>query len=272
MNEVMVDYERGCYYGYMGMASDSDNIGFKGDPDVNSQTLKIDIEMAIAMTKGYEKNGNIIRTCILSSHPKSKALEKEFEKYPKLITHSKISNTKGSMPVSGHYKRPLSLDGIKIKENVLKKSNYGNINYPFHFKYIAVLIAKYHIVNKLEVWKDICETDIFGIWEPVSPFKNIEAKEDPLILLLRVYELQSEYPRDNIDFDYHDFYANLEGDTILTVKEPVINDKNFYKIQLRLDDILMKHGALRKKEIFINKENKKDNTVRIKTIKTEPKS
>ena len=156
--------------------------------------------------------------------------------------------------------------------NILKKSNYGNIDYPFHFKYIAVLIAKYHIVNKLDVWKDICETDIFGIWEPVSPFKNIDAKEDPLILLLRVYELQSEYPRDCIDFDFHDFYARLESDTILTVEEPVISGKNFYKIQLRLDDILMKHGALRKKEIFINKENKKDNTVRIKTIKTQPKS
>ena len=120
--------------------------------------------------------------------------------------------------------------------------------------------------------KDICDTDIFGIWEPVSPFKNIEGKKDPLILLLRVYELQSEYPRDYIDFNFHDFYANLESDTILTVKEPVINDKKILKIQLRLDDILMKHDALRKKEIFINKENKNDTTVRIKTIKTQPKS
>ena len=128
MNEKTVDYESGCYYGHMGIASDKYNICFKYDPNINSQTLKIDIEMAIAMTQGYEKNGNIFRTCILSSHPRSKALQKKFEKYPKLITHSKISKTRGNIPVSNPSNRPLSFDGIKIKENVLKKSNYGNIS------------------------------------------------------------------------------------------------------------------------------------------------
>ena len=78
VNEFDVKFESGKYYSYVGMASDSGNLNHDDCPDINSQTLKIDVEMAIAMTEGYKKNGDMFRTCIMSSSPRSKALEKDF--------------------------------------------------------------------------------------------------------------------------------------------------------------------------------------------------
>lgn len=250
VDEFDVKFESGKYYSYVGMASDSGNLNHDDCPDINSQTLKIDVEMAIAMTEGYKKNGDMFRTCIMSSSPRSKALEKDFLKYPKLITHNKIDSTKGNTPLSGRSGRPLSFAGVVIKNDVLKKNNYY-----FCYKYIAVLIAKYYIKNSLEVWRDICNTDIFGIWEPEAPFNNIKDKDDPLILLLRVYKLQDEYSSDMINFDHHDLYDKLCGDTILCLGKPVISDKYFFGVQVRLDEILVNRGALVKKEMFVNAEN-----------------
>lgn len=235
-------------------SSETANINYYPEPNINIQTLKIDTEMAISMTEGYVKDGNKIRTCIMSSHSMPRmaiALQNDFELLPKLITNSSIHVTRGNQPVSRARSRPLSHLGIDIKDKVLMNHGYGLR--PFKFKYIASLVAKYHIKNTIELWNYICNSDIFDIWEPEAPYKNIFKKGDPLILLLRVYELDEEYPFDWVS-DNGDHSHKLDGDLILSLKEPVIDDENFIKIHKKLDEILIKHEALTKKEIYITNE------------------
>lgn len=232
-------------------SSETANINFYPDPEINFQTLKIDTEMAISMTEGYVKDGNKIKTCIMSSHSRPHmaiSLQNDFELLPKLITNNSIHVTKGNQPVSRARSRPLSHLGVNIKEKVLINLESGLS--PFKFKYVASLVAKYHIKNTIEIWKDICNSNLFDIWEPEAPYKNILKKGNPLILLLRVYELDEEYPFDDVS-DNGDHSHKLDGDMILGLKEPVIEDENFIKIHKKLDEILIKHEALTEKEIYI---------------------
>jgi len=263
-----MDYnkDRTKYDNIVKKASETTNINFYPDPEINFQTLKIDTEMAISMTEGYVKDGNKIKTCIMSSHSMPRmaiALQNNFELLPKLITNSSIHVTKGNQPVSRTRLRPLSHLGIDIKEKVLMNHESGLR--PFKFKYIASLVAKYHINNTIEIWKDICNNDLFDIWEPEAPYKNILKKGDPLILLLRVYELDEEYPSDYV-LDNGDHSHKLDGDRILGLKEPVIEDEHFIKVHKKLDETLIKHEALTTKEIYIiNKSFDKDGNERYDT-------
>ena len=247
----MMDYneDQTKYDNVVKKSSEIANINYYPDPNINIQTLKIDTEMAISMTEGYVKDGNKIKTCIMSSHSMPRmaiSLQNNFELLPKLITNNSIHVTRGNQPVSRARSRPLSHLGIDIKEKVLM--DYKSGLSPFKFKYVASLVAKYHIKNTIEIWKDICNNDLFDIWEPEAPYKNILKKGDPLILLLRVYELDEEYPyvSDNGDHSH-----KLYGDGILGLKEPVIEDENFIKMHKKLDEILIKHEALTEKEIYI---------------------
>ena len=134
------------------------------------------------MTTGYHKNGKNLKTCIMSSHSgprKAIALGRDFEKIPKLITHNSIKYTGGTRPLSGISDRPLSMHGINVKEFILNK--WSDSSDPFIYKYIASLVAKYHITNKLILWDYICNSGIFDIWMPEAPFNNIYGKKDPLI-------------------------------------------------------------------------------------------
>lgn len=251
-----MDYnkDRTKYDNIVKKSSETANINYYPEPNINTQTLKIDTEMAISMTEGYVKDGNKIKTCIMSSHSMPRmaiSLQNNFELLPKLITNNSIHVTRGNQPVSRARSRPLSHLGIDIKEKVLKDHESGLS--PFKFKYVASLVAKYHIKNTIEIWKDICNNDLFDIWEPEAPYKNILKKGDPLILLLRVYELVEEYPSEYVP-DNGDRSHKLDGDGILSLKKPVIEDENFIKIHKRLDEILIKHEALTKKEIYITNE------------------
>ncbi|ADI73083.1 hypothetical protein Metev_0152 [Methanohalobium evestigatum Z-7303] len=247
------------YYNYLKKASNKTNINYWPEPSVNRWTLKMDIEMAKAMSEGYIDDGVNVFPCIMSSHSNSIALQNEFEKYPKLITYSNINNTneRTYIPVNNpNESRPLSKIGFNIKKDIISKIKSGII--PFKYKYLASLVSIYHIRNDIKVWDDICNSGLFDIWSPTAPFSNIYGKKDPIILLIRVYELENEYPHKHIDFKASPYFGKLMGDTVFENIKPVIDNDNFLNKTKKLDTILLKNDALRYKEIFLNEEATED--------------
>lgn len=220
--------------------------------ELNTNTLKAEKVNALAWTTGMKKDDKIIKTSIFTASKRSWSLTKNFKKYPKLIT---------TFPTI-HTEYPLSEIG-----NKLPSENRDSIP----LKYVAVLTTVFHIKNKIEIWKDFCNNGIFDIWNPAAPYNSLNLqnhiisdfhveseqynslneKNDPMILLIRVYELDNEYSNDDIlvwskgikGVNAHFDKIKDDVNRKVLLKNPVIQDDDFDEIRRKIIDTLDRHNA-----------------------------
>lgn len=200
--------------------------------ELNNITLKIEKENAKAMIDGFLKDGKTIRTSIYTAQAKSWSLANNFKKYPKLIT------LKTSPPQKIY---PLSNVGINLNAN----------DYQIENKYIAVLDTIFHINNKIELWNDLCADGTFDIWKPDAPFNSLHDKEDQMILLLRLYELNQPIASEYLDKNSV-YFGSINGKHEININRPVISNDEFKLIKDNVYQKILKYNLEVKPTELIN--------------------
>ena len=105
---------------------------------------------------------------------------------------------------------------------------------------IAELVETYFIRNDINLWRAICSTNLFGIWEPQAPFNrfaNCKAKPYQYrIVLLRVSEINETCLNSSI-YKVNNMLNRIDDDfdTNITIKERVIDDVSFYALKSQLE-------------------------------------
>jgi len=187
--------------------------------EIDRICFKLDKPNAKALIEGFLKDGKVIRQAIY-------CLVRE-KKLPMLIT---LNRTKT--------KFPLSRIGEKLNDDIT----------PIKYKYVANIVQEYFIENKIELWTEICNNDLFDIWEPIAPYNRFkQAKTDPSkfrIGLIRIYEIEEEFLKSDISFvsDISDSIKDMSKQHV-TIKKPLIDDITFNKIKESLEETLKKFGA-----------------------------
>lgn len=196
--------------------------------ELNRRTFKVDRLNFFALTRGMEKDDQIIKTAIFVQTSQGRTFPSEFIKKPKLITVSKSNPFTPS----------------DIGRNLLNKYKNEKIE---KFEYAAVLSTIFHINNKIEVWEKFCNNGIFDIWPPDSPFDRLSTGKDPMILLLKVYKIDRPYTIEDIDVAREDYIKNSVDNNVL-LKTPVIQQNKFDEIYTTIKNILKSEHAYRKEE------------------------
>ncbi len=125
---------------------------------------------------------------------------------------------------------PLSIKGRNLDTDTRPKS----------YKFIAELVETYFIRNDINLWRAICSTNLFGIWEPQAPFNrfaNCKAKTYQYrIVLLRVSEINETCLNSSI-YKVNNMLNRIDDDfdTDITIKERVIDDVSFYALKSQLE-------------------------------------
>lgn len=152
---------------------------------INSHTLKVERENFKAMIDGFWKNGRQYYVTIFTSHKEAKSIQNDFVHLPKVLT-TKRGNPRPEYPLSETGK------SLKSKE------------YNPPAKYVAVLDRMLHIENNINIWNELCQDGIFDIWQPVAPFNSLEDKQDPTILILRIFEMNKDFTSEIEEGTYFD--------------------------------------------------------------------
>lgn len=177
---------------------------------LNTLSLKVERENALAMIQGFEKGGRTYHVAIFTAHQDAWSLKKNFRHVPKLIT-PKRSPPRAEFPLSALGNRlPLW-------------------RYHHKLRYAAVLDHIFHVRNDAGMWEELCSNGVFDIWDPEAPYNSLAGKQDPMILLLRVHELDREV---RIDLGMGadkvlDLYASIVG--------PVVTDHAFAEITEKVE-------------------------------------
>ena len=199
-------------------------VGFAGDSGyvkLNELDLKLEKVNAIAMRNGFFKDATQHHVTIFMAHDGAWALKNNFCKNPKLITLKKSDNPR-YVPSN-------------IGRTLLRSP------YTHEMNCVAILDTKFHISNSKDVWRTLCNNGIFDIWLPSAPFNRLDGKKDPMILLLRICEV-------NHDFSNQLYCKNtrvngINGDRFVKIKMPIIQNAEFLiikdKIKKSLGDSLI---------------------------------
>jgi hypothetical protein len=209
---------------------------------VNKSTLKVERQNAKAMIEGFYKNSNLYYSTIFTAHKRSISLKYDFKTYPKLI-----ENFINSMPRKQY---PLSQIGKDLKSE----------RYEIRKKYIAHVDRIFHIKNSINIWKDLCNSGIFDIWMPEAPYNSLKSKKDPMILLLRVFEIDYDFVNDmNNISNYFSFVPQRQ---VQIIKPIIPSDKEslfrkdyqgklcFHEITDIVRRTLVKYKCLRDEEVM----------------------
>jgi len=173
--------------------------------EIDRRCFKIDRPNGYAMISGYHKNGMLNRQsiwCAVTEYP-----------FPMLIT---LNRRPTKFKVSALYER----------------QNLEEFSIPY--KYIATFDSHFFIRNDARLWQRICSNGLFDIWDPDAPFSRFDNCDSHpskyRIQLLRIFEINEEF---------HKSAVIASGDRIdhlntnirkVTIKQPVINDKEFLLI------------------------------------------
>jgi hypothetical protein len=176
---------------------------------INPKTLKVETENAQAMVEGFWKNDQLHYVSIFAANERSWSLKPK-----KHRTRPKLLSTKKDKPRTEF---PLS----KIGE-ILQKSNYQHTA-----KYLVILDTIYHIENNIELWKLLCTNGIFDIWKPEAPFNMVKVGTDPMILLLRIYQIDDDFTDELAD---KTFYHAVEPRRV-DILEPILSNDAFRKLK-----------------------------------------
>ncbi len=177
--------------------------------------FNIDQSNFIALTKGFVKDGE--------RNYQSVWCDVKPRKYPALFTMQR-----------GNVRNEYSLS--KIGEVL------NNISQPIEYKYIADIIEEYFIENIFELWERLCTNGIFDIWLPESPYKRFKYAKTPpsqyRIVLLRVYEIKEIFNSSDLILGKYSEKIKDAKKLLVTIKRPLINDKNFNEIKETLENTL----------------------------------
>jgi hypothetical protein len=180
------------------------------DMEPTTTCFKIDKYNAKAMIVGYRRLGDYY------PHHQAIWLDTKDRPFPMLI----------SLQSTNRFR--LSDEGRRLN------ADYFSIP----FKYVVTLDSQYFVRNDMELWQKICSNGLFDIWKPTSPYRCWdEAKCDPSlfrILLLRVYEIEQEFHRDQVVRETNWVDRLTASDRSVTIKRPVVSDEEFASIKALL--------------------------------------
>lgn len=187
---------------------------------LNDYSLKIEYVNAVAMTQGFSAAGKKFYSTIFTASKFAWSLKNDFKNFPKLLTLLVQKQQGYAESYAGHI---ASLEGND-----------------FMYKYIAYIDSIYHINNTMELWERICSNGLFDIWQPTAPFnslfgqKNIKPKQDPMILLLRIYEIDKDFTCEINKAKKNSTYYHDVPEKTANIVKPIITNKEFKKIKEKL--------------------------------------
>jgi hypothetical protein len=187
-----------------GVTSPSGAIIQNGFTRINSNTLKVEKENFKAMIEGFWKNGRHYFVTIFTGHKRAVSIQNRFADLPKLVT-TKKGNPRPEYPLS----------------EIGKSLGIEEYNPPA--RYIAVLDRIFHIKNDIGIWDELCQDGIFDIWQPVAPFNSLEGKQDPTILILRIFDVNKDFSDKIEEGTYFD---KVESQEVQIVKPIIPYGKN----------------------------------------------
>jgi len=155
---------------------------------LNTQTLKVEKQNAIALTQGFLKESKRYYSSIFTAHQNSISMQKDFREMPKLLT---------SFRGRPRRKYPLSDIGKDLHTE----------GYELRGKYVAILDRIFHIRDNIKIWEELCNNGVFDIWEPEAPYNSLSGKIDPMILLLRIFEIDYDFTNEITKGGYFDMIA-----------------------------------------------------------------
>jgi len=143
--------------------------------------------------------------------------------------------------------RLLSFSGDIPFQNLL--SDFGK---PFTryqnppLKYIAVCDTIYQINNDIELWNILCNNDIFDIWQPEAPekrFSNLKREQDYFISLLRVFEIDYEFDKQQHlkggeAFNPHEFKDDCLDLLDRQITNCIIDDFEFNELKTKIENLI----------------------------------
>jgi predicted HNH restriction endonuclease len=183
---------------------------------LSNHTLKVQKLNALAYIYGYEKDREIKKSSILAANKENHCFDGNFKELPKLITLTKNNKFKKS----------------SIGKELIQK------NYPIENKFVAFLDTIFHIKNDPKIWEELCKDGTFDIWKPEAPRRLIENKEDPCILLLRIFEINKAISAEKVKLGL--YTDQLKEEQEVTLKEELVKDKEFLKLKIHLIETLYK--------------------------------
>lgn len=184
---------------------------------LHDTTFKIDAHNAKAMIEGYDFNGKRHKQAIYC--------------FSKVNFPDKL----------------LTLDSNVTKFQYLLSDIGRSLNaeeWKIDYKYVARLIKKYSISNKLNFWEELCSTPLFCIWQPRAPFERFNDSKEPVsnfsIILLRIYEIDRIFKNNELKSGRR-FHKILSEHKEVYLKKPILSDEEFSEIYNSLEDICQKY-------------------------------
>ena len=171
---------------------------------LNTQTLKVEKQNAIALTQGFLKESKRYYSSIFTAHQNSISMQKDFREVPKLLT-----SFRG--PPRQEY--PLSDIGKDLHTE----------GYELRGKYVAILDRIFHIRNNIKIWEELCNNGVFDIWEPEAPYNSLRDKIDPMILLLRIFEIDYDFTNEITKGRY---FGTIAGRKVRIIRPIIPNNES----------------------------------------------
>jgi hypothetical protein len=75
----------------------------------------------------------------------------------------------------------------------------------------------------MKIWNELCQDGIFDIWQPVAPFNSLKGKQDPAILILRIFEMNKDFGR---EIEGGTYFDKVESQEVQVIKPIVPYNKN----------------------------------------------
>lgn len=184
------------------------------------------------MIEGFVKDGQRYNVTIFTAHANAWSMRAgNFRQTAKLLTPKKAAPD---------HQYPLSPIGLN-----LDTSGYG---FGSPSDYIAVLDTILHIENHESIWRTLCTNSIFDIWDWLAPFNSLNGKADPMILVLRIFQVDHCFTGELREAGNRR-YGVVPEQPVGIIREVVPNDR-FEEIKNTLRNVLGRR--LRKEEECTN--------------------
>jgi len=193
---------------------------------VNSITLKVEKETAKAMIEGFDKIDGRYYVTIYTANKKAWSLLGNFRENPKIIA---------------------TLDK---RRPAYELSRIGKLlfahNYNLQAKYVAVLDTVFYIKeNDKKIWEILCNNGIYDIWDPIAPYRRLGSSKEPMILLLRIFEVDYDFSNEIIKEGWP--YCDAVKQRIVKIVKPIIANIDFGQIMAMIRESI--------NDYIINEEN-----------------
>jgi hypothetical protein len=204
------------------MAMGNDETLFDPKLNIDWKTFQVEPLAAVAMINGFTNRDGHHNLAIYPAYRRSvlrgpTIMLTDFEKMPKLIT-----------PRLVHPEKRYRLSDIGRSLYAEYYAFSRSKKYPM--KYISVLDTIFHIDNNARLWMNLCSNGICDIWDWSSPYEALKHGKDPMILVLRVFEVDHDFKG---EIARGEFYDTIELTRVKMIR-PVIPDDRFEEIKTKV--------------------------------------